>query len=247
MEQFSRRLSQYVSAADVVTDAISGLDASQRQYASGRDIISSGQETGHIFIVLEGWAIRYRTVQDGRRQIVNFMLPGDIFDLHALGDLKADHSVAALDRLTAQFFKADDFLDILRREPVVATAFWWAAVQEESILREQILRIGRLSARERIGQLLLELQQRLDAVQGTQGTPLRMPVTRADIADALGLTPVHVSRTLTALKRMGLIEEARASLSILDRAELARLSQFDPDYLHIRRLELGEGPGGNGS
>lgn len=239
MDAFTNRLSQYVSTAQTVADLIDDLTPTQQSFEAGNDIVRAGEPTGTLFVILSGWAIRYRTIDDGRRQIVNFMLPGDLFDLQALGDLDADHSVAALDDVDALVFDAREFLDVLKDSGPVATAFWWSAVQEESILREQIVRIGQLSARERIGHLLLELQRRLSVVLGADTLSLRLPVTRTDIGDALGLTPVHVSRTFSGMKRMGLISEDYSSLRILNRDKLARLSKFDPDYLHISRLDLG--------
>ncbi|MEO0981801.1 MAG: Crp/Fnr family transcriptional regulator [Pseudomonadota bacterium] len=238
MRAFTNRLAQYVSTANAVTELVEGLTPDQQAFEAGEDIVSAGEDTGTLFILQSGWAIRYRSIEDGRRQILNFMLPGDIFDLQALGDLKADHSVAALDEVEAVTFDARNFLSVLKDSGPVATAFWWSAVQEESVLREQIVRIGQLSARERIGHLVLELQRRLSIVLGVETLSLRLPVTRTDIADALGLTPVHVSRTLSGMKRMALIEEDRVSLRILNKPKLEELSQFDPDYLHFSRLDL---------
>lgn len=239
MNVFTNRLSQFVSGPLAVTEIIEGLTPKVQTFKAREDIISAGRETGMLFIVLSGWAVRYRVIEDGRRQILNFMLPGDIFDLQALGDLEADHSVAALETVEAAVFDAKRFINVLRESGSAATAFWWAAVQEESILREQIVRIGQLSARERICHLLLELQRRLSAALGAETTSMKLPVTRTDIGDALGLTSVHVSRTLSALKRMGLIEEDKTSLRIVRRDEMVQLSKFDPDYLHISKLDLG--------
>jgi len=239
MDAFTNRLGQYVSTARDVAALVRGLNPTQQNFEAGTDIIRAGDSTGTLFVIQSGWAIRYREIDDGRRQILNFMLPGDIFDLQALGDLEADHSVAALDDVEVTVFGARDFLDVLKQSGPVATAFWWSAVQEESILREQIVRIGQLSAKERIGHLLLELQRRLSIVLGVETLSLRLPVTRSDIGDALGLTPVHVSRTISGMKRMGLIEEDRSSLRIINRDKLREMSKFDPDYLHISRLDLG--------
>ncbi|MEM1106937.1 MAG: Crp/Fnr family transcriptional regulator [Pseudomonadota bacterium] len=239
MEAFKNRIAQYVSSPDGVVDLVAGLASARQTFEAGSDIVCAGDDTPSLFIVESGWAIRYRTIEDGRRQILNFMLPGDLFDLQALGDLKADHSVGALDRVQVAVFNARRFLKALEQSGPAATAFWWSAVQEESVLREQIVRIGQLSARERIGHLLLELQRRLSAALGVDTLSMRLPLTRADIGDALGLTPVHVSRTLSGLKRMDLIEEDRLSLRILDKAKLEAIAKFDPNYLHTSRLDVG--------
>lgn len=239
MSFFKRRLAQYVKLGDDAWVIFDDLDRHEQTFSPGDDLVRAGEETRQVFILQDGWAIRYRLLEDGRRQIVNFMLPGDVFDLQALSNLQADHSVTALTNCTAAVVDSPEFLKMLRNSAHLASAFWWAAVQEESILREQIVRIGRRSARERIGHLLLELHRRYLGSTGVEVDYLTMPLTRADIADSLGLTPVHVSRTMSAMRRSGLISETRGGeITLLDRDRLARLSLFDTDYLHLKKLDL---------
>lgn len=240
MDAFKTRLTQYVTIAGEVTDTLAAVAESEESVEAGLDIVRAGSAARKIHIIQSGWAARYRMIEDGRRQIVNFMLPGDVFDLQALGDLDADHSVAAVTNVDVTSFDAARFLSALRRSGDVASAFWWTAVQEESILREQVVRVGRLSARERIGHMLLELRRRWGGAMGESVLDLPLPLTRTDLADALGLTPIHVSRTMSQLKQDGMIKETRDSIRILDRDRLARLSQFDPDYLHIRKLAFAD-------
>lgn len=240
MDAFKKRLEQYVSIAGDVTDALAAVVDSEDTVEAGSDIVRAGDTARRIHIIQSGWAARYRMIEDGRRQIVNFMLPGDVFDLQALGDLDADHSVAAITDVEMTSFDASQFLSALRRSGDVSSAFWWTAVQEESILREQVVRVGRLSARERIGHMLLELRRRWSGAMSESVEDMPLPLTRTDIADALGLTPIHVSRTMSHLKQSDLIEESRVSIRILDRDRLARLCQFDPDYLHIRKLTFSD-------
>jgi CRP-like cAMP-binding protein len=238
MDVFRNRLSQYASLKDDAWEKFDRLDFQTRAYHAGDDIIRVGETPTKIFVVKDGWAIRHRSLDDGRRQIVNFMLPGDVFDMQVIAGVSADHSVTAVTRTVVSTVAADQFVDVLRNDADVAAAFWWAAVQEESILREQIVRVGRRSAKERIAHLLLELQRRLRAAVGGAENHLPMPLTRTDLADALGLTPVHVSRTMSALRRSGLIDESRGQVTILDRRRMASMSQFDTDYLHMRKLDF---------
>ncbi|KCZ51000.1 hypothetical protein HY29_06520 [Hyphomonas beringensis] len=244
MQVFRNRLSQYVTLDDVIWSEFEKLQTQNKAYEAGDDLIRVGQRPKHVFLLTEGWAIRHRTLEDGRRQIVNFMLPGDVFDLQVLAGLEADHGVTAVNRTATMRIEADEFITMLKKSGPLASAFWWSAVQEESILREQIVRVGRRSARERIGHLLLELQRRLQAAIGSDNDVMPLPLTRTDLADALGLTPVHVSRTMSALRRAGLIEESRGRVKILDADKLARQSHFDMDYLHMRRLDLLNGSDG---
>lgn len=231
------RLTQYAPVSDQAWSDMANLKGQKVTFLSEEDIIREGKTADRIFVIQSGWALRYRMLEDGRRQIVNFMLPGDVFDLQALADLKADHTVTALTTCDVITIDQASFLSTLSTSAQLAGAFWWASVQEESILREQIVRVGRLSAKERIGHLLLELRRRLNAGLGRVQDEVHMPLTRADIADALGLTSVHVSRTISEMKRAGLIEESRDSVRILDKSRLAQVCHFDDDYLHIRRPE----------
>ncbi len=235
---FKRRLAQYAQLGEDAWSIFDELDRRDEVFEAGEDLVVAGEDAKHVFVLQSGWAIRYRLLEDGRRQIVNFMLPGDVFDLQALADLKADHSVTAISQCHVAVIQAPPFIRMLKESSRLAMAFWWSAVQEESILREQIVRIGRKSARERIGHMLLELHRRYVGATGVADDRLTMPVTRADIADALGLTPVHVSRTMSAMRRSGLISEERGALKLEDRDRLARLSYFDTDYLHLKKINL---------
>lgn len=239
MGVFKRRLGQYVTISDEAWTEFDALERQEQHFLPGDDLVHAGDEIRNVFIIQEGWAIRYRLLEDGRRQIVNFMLPGDVFDLQSLADLKADHSVTAITHCRVSVIPSALFVSMLKQSARLASAFWWSAVQEESILREQIVRIGRRSARERIGHLLLELHRRFVGATGEEADRLTVPLTRTDIADALGLTPVHVSRTMSAMRRAGLIAEHRGGeITILDRERLAKLSLFDTDYLHLKKLDL---------
>ncbi len=204
---------------------------------AGQDIVNAGETVDYVFIVETGWAIRYQLLDDGRRQIVNFMLPGDCFDLMSLTKAKSDHSVSAATQVMLRRIKSDDFLKTIKTDPKLATAFWWVAIQEETILREQIVRNGRMSAKERVASLILELSRRLSISTGEQDNSLHLPVPRTHLADALGLSVVHVSRTLAWLKREGFIAIDPGMIHILRRNDMAVMAEFDDRHLHINKLK----------
>lgn len=247
MQAFKNRLSQYAVINDDNWELIDNISTKTVTYRAGEDIVRVGEIAETLFIVNKGWAVRHRTLEDGRRQIVNFMLPGDIFDLQALACLEADHTVTSVTDVSILVIDTREFVQLLRTSADISSSFWWAAVQEESILREQIVRLGRRSAKERIGHLLLELQRRMNGAMGTNHKQLPLPLTRVDLADALGLTPVHVSRTMSAMRHSGLIEESRGVILIDDRERLARICHFNTDYLHLRRLDFSKFSMPNGS
>ena len=177
-------------------------------------------------------------LDDGRRQILNFMLPGDCFDLMSLNKARSDHSVSAASNVTLRRIRADDFLQMISHKPQLATSFWWTAIQEEAILREQIIRVGRRSARERVGHLILELNRRISAITGEIDNHLNLPVPQAYMADALGLSVVHISRTLSRLKSDGLIKTGNEGIQILDREKLAEICDFNSRYLRLEKLRI---------
>ncbi|ADM10068.1 transcriptional regulator, Crp-Fnr family protein [Parvularcula bermudensis HTCC2503] len=233
MDSLRRRLQTFSAIPEEAWEKFSTFSGVEvREFEKGEIIVRAGDPAEVIFIVHEGWARRYRMIGDGRRQITNFMLRGDVFDLQALSSLKADHFVQAATPLTASVFSSRDFLTLIRRSGDIAASFWWAAVQEESILREQIVRIGRRTAEERIAHLLLELRRRLRAA-GSEEESIDLRLTRTDLADTLGLTPVHVSRTMSRLRKEGLISEEKGYIHIENLNTLQKLAGFDANYLHL--------------
>ena len=238
MKPFLNRVRQYSTLPDEVWSVFGELAVQKKSYPADQTLVRTGDRSDSLFILEDGWSMRYRLLEDGRRQIVNFMLPGDMFDLQSLADLEADHSVTAITNVKVIQIAQNPFIEMLRGNADLASAFWWAAVQEESMLREQIVRIGRRSARERIGHLLLELRRRYLVAMGETGNKFEFPLSRTHLADALGLTVVHVSRTMSALKRSNLLEESQSHIAIHDLEKLKRLSQFDDQYLHNRNLDF---------
>lgn len=204
----------------------------------GDVIIREGDAVQSMFFIESGWAIRYKILDDGRRQILNFMLPGDCFDLMSIVQAKADHSISAVTTMKIRRISTDSFFEIVKNNNKLASAFWWIAIQEEIILREHITRVGRRSATERLAHLILELNQRMSRVEGEPSNFLRLAIPQSLFADALSLSVVHISRTLTKLKALGMIRMSTESIEILDRKKLKAISGFEPEYLHIEPLKL---------
>lgn len=234
MQPLIARISAYADLGDDDFSPLSSAPVERVQHNAGARIIAVGDQLTHVFVVSRGWAMRYRTLQDGQRQIVNLMLPGDCFDLQALIETPADHAVDAITSVQLSRMRRTDFLNSIRANGRLATAFWWASVQEESILREHIVRLGRRSGKERLAHLLLELQRRLHIAGLSNGDTISLPLTREVVADTLGLSPVHVSRSTSELKRMGLIRTSASNIELLQPKKLAELAQFDASYLHTR-------------
>jgi CRP-like cAMP-binding protein len=172
-------------------------------------------------------------VADGGRQIMAWLVPGDFCDLHVaiLGEM--DHSIAALGPCRIAEISRATIAEISDSRPVVNRAMWWATLVDEGVLREWLVGMGRRPADRRIGHLFCELHTRLAAVGLTDDGGFDLPVSQTELADTVGLTPVHVNRVLQQLREDKLIRLEGKRLTILDFARLAAFADFDPNYLHL--------------
>ncbi|HEX9932375.1 MAG TPA: Crp/Fnr family transcriptional regulator [Allosphingosinicella sp.] len=212
-------------------EALNDLCADAREVGARRNIIREGDKPEHVHLVVEGWAARYKLLADGARQITAFLLPGDFCDLHVtiLGEM--DHSIATLTRARVAYIPRRE-MDELTERPKLARAFWWATLVDEAVLRAWIVNVGRRDAFEAVGHLMCELYVRMDNIGLVTGDGFEMPLTQEEIADALGLTPVHVNRVLQRMRSEGLISLKRGALEILDQDRLQTVSGFSANYLH---------------
>ncbi|MFC2950483.1 Crp/Fnr family transcriptional regulator [Marinicaulis aureus] len=233
MDALFRRLNYYADLNEDDRTALDGLKYRVEVYESGEEIITRGDDPGDAFIVSSGWAARYIALEDGRSQILNFMLPGDVYDLQVFVSSGADHSVLALNQVKVLEIKRREILSVFDKKGRAGAAFWWCALQEEAILREQIVRNGRRSARERVAHLLLELHRRALISGEGAGDSFHMPVSQAMLADALGLSFVHINRVLRELEKAGALSRKKGWITLERREHLVELCDFRDDYLHL--------------
>lgn len=206
------------------------------------DLLRQGDSTGPMHILIEGWAIRYKTLEDGRRQILSVLIPGDVFDINGFMAHSMDHSIAALTGVTLARLE-DDFLDTARREHAeLERALWCDIHVTAAIQREWSTSLGQRTARERMAHLMCELHIRQHQAQLTDGNRCAFPLTQIELAEALGMTPVYVNRTLQDLRREGLIQLEHKMLTIFDLPQLKRVALFDSGYLKICDDEGGSSP-----
>ena len=198
-----------------------------------RDLIREGETPKFVHLMVVGWACRYKTLPDGRRQVVAFFVPGDFCDLNVYILKEMDHSIGAITRLSVADISREDMDALTARHPRITQGLWWEALVNAAIQREWTLSIGQRTAYERIAHLLVELHMRLKTVGLTQNGSCDFPLTQTDIADATGLTPVHVNRTLQELRRDDLIILERRQLTIPDIRKLMDAAMFNPNYLHL--------------
>ena len=205
-----------------------------RQVDAGRALVREGERPAECQLILEGFAYRHRTLDDGRRQIMSFEIPGDLCDLHGLLLGQADHAVATLTPCKVATLPREVLAGWMERRPAVAGALWRGTLVDAAVSRTWLLNIGRRAARERIAHMLCEVLRRLQAVGLAGDGGGTLPIPTAEIADALGLSVVHVNRALQELHRTGLVTPGDGQVTIDDPPGLQAAGGFDPAYLHLR-------------
>ena len=220
-------------------EALHHICRNARKVAARRSIIREGDKPDHVHVMVEGWAARSETLRDGSRQITAFLLPGDFCDLHVTILEEMDHDIIALTDAKVAYVSHKAMEELPRERPELGRALWWATLVDEAVLRSWISNIGRRDAYRRIAHLFCELYARLKLVGLVEEDSFELPLTQDILADALGLTPVHVNRMLQRLRGEGLIELSERTLVILDVQRLRKQAGFDPSYLHRGRLARG--------
>jgi CRP-like cAMP-binding protein len=215
-------------------EALAGLCEDAREMRPRRNIIREGDRPEHAHLMISGWAARYKLLPDGSRQITAFLIPGDFCDIHItmLGEM--DHSIVTLTEAKVAFIPRKQIEELTNRSKL-AKALWWATLVDEAVLRAWVVNVGRRSAYEAVGHLICELYVRMKNVGLASGTSFELPLTQEELADALGLTPVHVNRVLQRMRTEELISFKRGSLEILDYRRIRDASGFNPNYLHIEQ------------
>lgn len=198
-----------------------------------RDVITEGDKPRFVHLVLDGWACRYKQLPDGKRQIVALFIPGDFCDVNVYILSQMDHCIGAITRLKVAMISPDEMNALTAERPRITQALWWHELVTAAVQREWTLNLGQRSAYERLAHLLVELYLRLQTVGRARDGRCDFPLTQNDLADATGLTAVHVNRMLQELRRDGLIELERKQLQILDMARMIDVSMFNPNYLHL--------------
>lgn len=197
------------------------------------DLLRQGDGTGSMHILLDGWAIRYKMLVDGRRQILSILLPGDIFDINGFMAKSMDHSIASLTAIRVAVL-GKNVLDTARNDyPDVEKLLWCDMHVSAAIQREWATSLGQRTARERMAQLLCELHTRQTSSRLCEDNSCAFHLTQIELAETLGMTPVYVNRTLQDLRREGLIQLENRVLTIHDLPSLEQLALFDPGYLRI--------------
>lgn len=236
----TRKLSHYIDLSPADERALEAIVQDRvTSFAPREDMLLQGETRNVCATIMSGWACRYRTLEDGRRQILGFLVPGDLCDFGALLGVRSDCSVATLTSVTCAHIPRARFDQMTNANPKVARAILLDLLATSSVQREWTVNLGQRGAYERLAHLFCEMFVRLEAIGLTHGQTCSLPITQADIADATGLSSVHVNRTLQELRGANLVTFGGKTLEIPDFSALKAAALFTSDY-----LQLGPGPGG---
>jgi CRP-like cAMP-binding protein len=206
----------------------------QRTFPARTDLIREGDKPGPVFVILDGWACRYKILPEGTRQITQFLMPGDCCDLHASVLNYMEHSIATLTAARIALVPRGIMEELIETRPAITRAFWWTQLVDADTLRAWIVSMDRRNGLQRVAHLMCELYVRARNIGLTDGDSFELPLTQTVIGDALGLTPIHVNRVLRKLRISGVMTLIGGDLVIADIAKLAVVAGFDDNYLHRR-------------
>ena len=227
-----RRLNTVTGLDEADVAAIRELPIAVRPWEAGRPIVSDGDRPSNCCLLIEGFCVRAKTTTSGQRQILSIHIPGDIPDLQSLHLHRMDHDLIPVVSSTLGFISHTSMRDLTRRRPNVAEKFWRDSLIDAAIFREWIVNVGQRPADSRLAHVVLEVRFRLAVIGRAVGDSFDMPLTQEQIAEALGITPVHANRVIRQLREANIIDISRGRVAILNEAKLAQLAQFDDRYLH---------------
>lgn len=232
-----RRLSTIADLTDSERKVLRQIPMTIRDIPPRTDLVHEGDRPEECFVVLEGLVIRYKLALTGDRRIIAFHVPGDVPDLQSLHLARMDHNVASLTSLRAGFIPHRVLHELNVAHPRIAGALWRATLVDASMFREWIVNLGHRDALSRTAHFLCEMHFRLEAVGLADVGGIELPITQGDLADTLGVSAVHMNRTIQELRARQLIEDQGRAIVCRDWRGLRQLGEFDPGYLHITPSE----------
>ncbi len=231
------KLGAFMALSDAEAVVLDRLHQRRRRFVAGRDLVHQGQAEQSAYILCAGWVCSYKLQPDGSRQIVDFQIPGDFLGLRSILLRTSDHSFEPVVDIMAAEVHQSDLLEAFAQTPRLAAAILWATSRDEAMVVEHLVGIGRRDADSRVAHFLLELGARLNFVGMGSKEGYACPLTQYHLADALGLSAVHINRVLRHLREDGLATFQHGRVTIDNLERLVALAEFDPAYLdHIGPL-----------
>ena len=229
-----RKMATLGSLSDMLVRDVKALARDRVEISANRPIVKEGERCPQLYLGESGGVFRSRGLASGRRQIVNYALPGDILCADSLLFNASSFDLTARTSVSLIRIEAPQGVELFERHPGLAAAVAWTMGQEDSILAERVVSLGRRDSLEKLAHALCELEARLGAIGQMRGKTIELPLNQEDFADILGISVIHVNRTFRRLSEEKTAEYRKGAIDLLDRDRLAEISAFDPAYLHYQ-------------
>jgi CRP-like cAMP-binding protein len=226
----TRLASSFLTAEEL--QLLDAAASAPRAVDAHTDLVRESGTADQLFVMIHGWACRYKTTREGGRQIVGLLVPGDVANLDTLMSSRPGYGVRTLMSAQVAAIPRKRLTALATDNPGIAQALIQLSLTESAILAQWALCLGRQSAQQRLAHLLCELAVRAGDDEDN-ASRFELPLTQEQMADVLGLTAVHVNRTMQQLRNEGLIVSASRSITLPDLRRLRERANFDPDYLHV--------------
>lgn len=225
--------------SDAECQAFEQLPVRVQSFPTGHDILREGEKPSHCCFVIDGWAFRYKLLPEGKRQVFSFHMIGDILNLQNLCIPSMDYAIATLTKTTLGFIPHQAVRELAAQYPNMTAAMWRETLVDAALFRERMVGMGRRSATGNVAHLFCEFYSKQEAAGLASKHRCFLPLTQTDLADALGLSNVHVNRVLQTLRSEGLISWRGGLLIIKEWDNLNKIAGFDPTYLHLGHRTTG--------
>lgn len=234
IEALINKLENYLALSDADKQQLVNAVDRVEDIKPDQDIICVNEKPEYVHLILDGWACRYKLLEDGQRAIVAYLIPGDLCDIHIAMLDHMDHSVCSLTPLKIAYLSRNKVEEVFHNNTTLARAFFWSALIEESIMREWFANVTSRPADKRLAHMFCEIMMRYRAAGLTDRHDcIDFPLTQNELADAAGLSVVHTNRVLQRLRKEGMITFAHKRLEITDWERLKTFGDFDPRYMHL--------------
>lgn len=227
----AKKLNRFVPLQEDDLQELAKLLSNTRKVSAHTELLQEGGTDHHCYFLVEGWTCRYKLLSDGRRQIIDFPVPGDLLGYRSVLLRTRDHSCATITPAALAAVSANQLTQAIAEKPRLGQALLWAVSREEAIVVEHLVNIGRRSGLERTAHFLLELGERLRLAGLVSDHNFSCPLTQDLLGDALGLSSIHVNRVLRQLRERELVSIRNRELVIHDIEGLRALAGFDSGYL----------------
>ena len=229
------KLSRFTDLSDADRAALDLLCSHRITVEAKHILIREGERPNDVYLLLDGWGYRYKLLPDGGRHILAYLIPGDLCDIHIFILKRMDHTLGLLGPATVAIISRETILEVMDKHPRIERALWWATLVDEAVPREWLVNIGTRDAYTRLAHLFCELWMRMRAVGLADEGSFSLPLTQEELGDTMGLTGVHVNRTIQKMRAKGMISFEKKKMTIHDPQRLAAEAEFTPNYLHLDR------------